>query len=105
MTNKYFIREKCMNLHKFPNWHTNPDGFYDCPICHKEGFIKGADVTEHYREVFGEIDNFLKMKPKDEGDVGFIEGLKKAKEIILKGLIVEKETLEEHDKHCGCGER
>ena len=41
---KYYLKEKCNN--PTTNWHINQDGFHDCPICHKKGFIRGADVTK-----------------------------------------------------------
>ena len=46
MTTKYYLRIPCDNLSKFPNWHSHKKDFYGCPICHKQGFTRGADVTE-----------------------------------------------------------
>jgi len=112
MINKYFIKEKCENIDRFPNWHTKPESFHDCPICHKQGFTKGADVTEYITgllEEIGKIEddcyknlrNGYGNRAKDMFD--YPEGhLKNArcnslwrvraiKQVILSGLIMEEQ--------------
>ena len=87
MINKYFIKEKCENIDRFPNWHTKPESFHDCPICHKQGFTKGADVTDYITGLFEEIDKCIDTT----NDIRHNHGLNISKQLILKGLIVEKE--------------
>ena len=48
---KYFQKLKCENLGKFPNWHTNPKGFYKCDKCDNSGIIAGADITETIKPI------------------------------------------------------
>ena len=53
---KYFQKLKCENLGKFPNWHTNPKGFYKCDKCDNSGIIAGADITETIKPILEGIE-------------------------------------------------
>ena len=81
MSSKYFIKEKCPNL-------CNPLDTRKCEYGCNKGFIKGADVTEWITGLLEKIDKSFTFKCgccKDEGTIS------KTKQLIFKGLIVERE--------------
>ena len=114
---KYFQKLKYENLSKFPNWHTNSKGFYDCPICHKAGIIKGADITETIKMILEGIDDEIKknskyfhkekdvayhpeLLPKGVGEIEFcslcMEDDYCSHELIIKGLQKAKQIIEKN---------
>ena len=88
---RYYEKVKCpCTCHKsifLPN-HI----FYDVPLCCKNvnGEIKGKKVP-WIGVVLDDIDSWKVSNPKDQGDEGFTEGLEKAKQLIMKHIIVEEE--------------
>ena len=100
---KYFQKLKCENLGKFPNWHTNPKGFYKCDKCDNSGIIAGADITSTIKPILEGIELEIEICNKDAQDddkevsqhiiIGRVRSLEKAKQIIEENVITYAENI------------
>ena len=91
-TFRYFIREKCRNL-------CEPSDNRECKYNCNKGEIKGAEITEYITPVLKTMLSFSIDGSMAVARTEFLQGqlkgemmmLKKIKDLILKGLIVEEE--------------